>query len=617
VKLLSLHDRIRSHIEPFLTALPTTRSKLHFLNVMKSVLETGNTYEIERVLQLKRAPVDCYTFVEDADYLDMKGVLWPKVLQSVVEANEGNYIEFLLTGAIGTGKTTQAVITTAYQLYLLSCYDDPHALFRLDPASEILFIMQSAKKELSTEVDYERFRAMIERSPYFTEEFPFDPSLKSTMKFPNRIVVKPISGESTGALGQNVFGGIIDELNFMAIVKDSRQSRDAKEYDQAKENYRAIVRRRKSRFMREGKLPGLFCLVSSKRYPGEFTDEKLDEVAREIADTGKTSTYVFDYPVWEVKPAGTYTGDTFRVFIGDEQRQPRLLDKDERMSEADEAEGSGMILNVPIEHRPEFENDLLNALRDVAGVSTLAVSPFMPNTEAIVKCFGKVKSILSSPECDFVERHLKFYPSRFREREKPRHIHLDLSLTRDHTGIACGYVPGFAQINRGDDMIELLPIISFDFVLEVSPPKDGEIKYGDIRRLIMKLRDHGLNIRWVSADSFQSVDTLQILRQKGFLTDKISVDLTPVPYQITKTAMYDNRVAAPYAPVCSREFSQLERNPKTGIPDHPPTGSKDMADAVTGVVYGLSVRMETWAMYGIPTSAAPSLLKSVFKEPGQ
>jgi hypothetical protein len=42
------------------------------------------------------------------------------------------------------------------------------------------------------------------------------------------------------------------------------------QYDQAKVLYEGLDRRRKSRFMIGGKLPGVLCLSSSKRYPASL-----------------------------------------------------------------------------------------------------------------------------------------------------------------------------------------------------------------------------------------------------------------------------------------------------------------------------------------------------------
>jgi hypothetical protein len=109
-----------------------------------------------------------------------------------------------------------------------------------------------------------------------------------------------------------------------------------------------------------------------------------------------------------------------------------------------------------------------------------------------------------------------------------------------------------------------------------------------------------MNLKWISFDTFQSVDSMQILRQEGFITGPHSVDRTSLPYDVTKTAFYDGRVKAPSHEKALSEIVRLERDPQSGLIDHPPNFSKDCADAVAGVVYGLTYRREPWVRYGVP-----------------
>ena len=157
-------------------------------------------------------------------------------------------------------------------------------------------VFQSINKNLAMDVDYRRFRNMIEAAPFFRVRFPFNRNRLSEMAFEGNIKVKPVGGQDTAAIGQNVIGGIIDEVNFMAVVEESKLMRDGSVYDQAAENYNSIARRRESRFMQQGMLPGLLCLVSSKNYPGGLTDRKVSE-----ARTNKT-IFVYDKRLWEIRP---------------------------------------------------------------------------------------------------------------------------------------------------------------------------------------------------------------------------------------------------------------------------------------------------------------------------
>lgn len=559
--------------------------------------------KLEEFGGMSHEPVGIIDFIEDKEFLNAKGVLYPAVLREMKELNSGNYVEAVLTGAIGTGKTTIALYTTAYQLYLLSCMHKPHAIFGLDPASEILMIFQSITEKLAKSVDYMRFKSMIDNSPYFKAHFPYDNSIESEMRFPNRIIVKPVSGADTAAIGQNVMGGIIDELNYMALVENSKASVDGGTYDQAVAVYNSISRRRKSRFMNQGKLPGILCLVSSKRYPGQFTDVKEEE-----ALTDKT-IFVYNKRVWDIKP-DAFIGDWFKVFPGDETRKPRILEPKEKLSDEDLL----LVEDIPVEYRTEFEHDIINALREIAGLSTLAKHPFMMETEAVANCFGTHHSILSRDDVDFVETQLEIYPKRFEFQEYPRWAHLDLAVTGDSVGLAVGCVTGFESVKRSATESERLPTIRMDFTLEIKPPKGGEIKFFKIRSLLYKLRELGLAIKWVSFDSYQSRDSIQILRQKGFMTGEQSMDKNTTAYDITKAAFYDGRVEVPEHERALHEMISLERDVKRGKVDHPPNGSKDVADAIAGVVYGLTMRKEIWIQHGVPIfELPPSITEAIAK----
>ena len=49
----------------------------------------------------------------------------------------------LLEGVPGVAKTTLAIYSQAYQLYVLSCLRAAHRMFDLDPSSEILIVFIS------------------------------------------------------------------------------------------------------------------------------------------------------------------------------------------------------------------------------------------------------------------------------------------------------------------------------------------------------------------------------------------------------------------------------------------------------------------------------------------
>lgn len=550
----------------------------------------------------KHKPVGIREFLTSPDYLDKGGEIYPAVLDSAEELNNGQYVEAVLTGGIGSGKTTLALYTNVYQLYLLSCMRNPHKVFGLDPSSEILFIFQSITKQLSKGLDYDRYRSMVESSPYFKTHFPFRKDLESELHFPHRIIVRPVSGSDTAAIGQNVIGGLIDELNYMAVVEKSKASVDQGTYDQAVAVYNSIARRRKTRFMERGKMPGILCLVSSKKYPGQFTDVKIEEASRD------KTIFVYDKRVWDIKPESYADKGWFTVFVGDLSRKPRILKPEEEVDDEDRA----LVVSIPEDYREDFQKDIINALREIAGVSTLARHPFFVETDKIGASFRKDQpSIFAQSVVDFVQTRLTIRKGAFYKPDLPRFVHVDLAISGDSAGLAIGCVTSFKKISTDTENPAFMPDIRIDGTLQIRPPKNSEILFGKIRDVLFTLRKMDLNIRWVTFDTFQSTDSQQILRQKGFVTGPQSMDLVPcIPYDFLKAAVYDGRVRMPSHEHLQTELVSLEKDTKTAKVDHPPRGSKDVADALAGVVYGLTMRREIWGMYGIPTVMVPSNVSS-------
>lgn len=577
-----------------------TRLRLaYYLRKAKELLAAAQTRAL-----FHTEPMDPRTFFTSKDGMNAARVIYPKVLDELVDLNSwefdpilgmrSRYYECVATGSIGSAKTTLGLYTLAYQTHVLACLRDPHGLFDLDPSTEIMMILQSAKEDLARIVDFARLRSMYERAPWFKAHFRFDARVREACMFPNRIQVKFVSGSALSALGQNVIGGIIDEINFMQVVEKSKRKIAAGGlYDQAKELYNTIARRRESRFMKLGWVPGMLILSSSSKFPGEFTDVKKAEAAR------NKRIKVYDKRHWDIAPDGTYGGETWPLLVGDALHQPKIMTEEEAAALSPKLQH--LIMRVPVEVRHQFENDLYGAVRDVAGVSTRAIRPFLFDVAALSDCFREdVLSVFEGAEVDFAGKLCRILPERFESPEEPRWVHIDLGLTSDSAGLAIGWCSGFRVMERGPKLSEMLPVIRFDGVLRVKPPPGGgEIEFARLRKIIYTLRSLGLNIMWVSLDSWQSIDTIQIVRNKGYIADILSLDKKPLPYDIARTAIVDRRVEAPYYEHVMLEWAQLERDEKTLKVDHPPNGSKDVADATAGVIYGLTTRRETWARYNM------------------
>lgn len=561
--------------------------------------------------EYERTPVDMRTFVLDPYYLgNTCGSVFPKLMDDLVELFDGTYQECVLTGSIGYGKTFFASIGMCRVLYELSCLKNPQKTFGLAPGSNLSLVMLSVNQELATKVVYDNIVGKIQASPYFKEKFPFEVT-KKELRFPNEVWVAPRASSDTSVLGLNVFGGIIDETNFMTRKGRSRTVGQNQwgHYDRAETLYSAIQRRMKSRFQRHGRVPGILFVVSSKKVRDDFT-------ARRIRDSKEDpSIFVRDYALWDVRPEEYYNAKKFTVLCGNEKTPSRIVSDEETLEEVRKALPEDVILiDVPEDFRNDFTRDLEGSIRDIAGVATVAVSPFITRREKIEEAIDPSRThpfsaLVLDPskggmfrwDMMVEERRVRLYRGGTEKQWQPkmspasrRHIHIDPSLRGDSTGFVMAHVAGYTEVVRrvegGGEYAERAPVLVVDVALRIVPPVGDEIVLSDIRQLVYELSSHGYSIGLVTMDSWQSADAIQKFVQKGFPSEVLSVDRTVDPYECMKMALYEGRLKFYHYPPLLDELRTLEKDLDRKKVDHPLGGSKDVADALAGVCFSLSNR---------------------------
>ncbi len=608
------YDKLVKHAR----GLRTEASQLEYYKVILAHLK-GESSTTSSYIDWRTKPVEFETFLHDKFYFGVdRSVFFPGVYEALMEINNNihrgttdpsfePYNEIVLTGGIGVGKTTIPLYCLAYQLYILSCYRNPHRALHVDPSNEILIIFQSIKEKTAEKVDFARFRSMIHASPYFTYEFPYDPAIETFLSFPNNISASPVSSLSTATIGANVFGALIDEINHIQRRSVSSTTEDAS-VDPSVQMYSSMARRRESRFMYGGRTAGLLCIAGSKMYPGQVTDIKTEEAAAQLRNRGKTTIFVYDKALWDVAPEGRFTKGNFKLFLGDSGRNPRIV-SDEDMHAFEHDEREGLVVSIPNEYLDAFESNIFEAMREIAGRSTRARNPFIHDVVSLTGAFGRRKSIFATEAVDLDLDTAKVIVSRFENPSIERYVHVDIGLTQCSLGLAIGHIPRFQHTRLGDTD-EVMPEVHIDGMLEVLPPRNSEIKIHLIRELIYNLIELGLNIRWVTMDAFQSRESLQVMAQRGLKTGVLSVQKTSVPYDFVKNSMYRGRLFMPKHKVCLDELKQLMYDQKTRKVDHPPGGTKDVSDALAGCVYGLTTRAEIWAKHGYSLGMIPESIRN-------
>jgi len=391
---------------------------------------------------------------------------------------------------------------------------------------------------------------------------------------------------------------VLDELNYMARTRRSKLARFTgdDEYDQAEKLYTTILRRVESRYMNLGRVPGKIFLISSANYEQDFIDRKEREA--------KTNDriYVVHMSQWEALPAERFTGGTFYVVMPEDKFKGAVLD------ELPEEGMSDKVLEVPIEYKDKFERDLLGSLRDLAGIP-MARRNRVFEKHHIAESFDAhdqnyeqrqifVDSSVCLEDLEVLEQQvdLDFLSSiRF---QGPFGAHVDLALTNDSAGVGIGHVVGLKDIGTrtvfdpetgqfSKQAYGELPVYGIVGLMRVDPPRGGEIDLNAVRDLLFFISEV-IPLKWVTFDRFQSAALIQAFRAKRISSKVLSVDKNPQAYMETKHSLIEGRLWVPRHPVFEAETENLEQDSATGKVNHPAGGSKDVSDAVAGVVFEFS-----------------------------
>jgi hypothetical protein len=556
-------------------------------------------------------PVDARTWLFDPDFMNLEGQIWPVLADDFVEIVDGGYKEVLIEGAIGYGKSYMTSLLLTRSLYELSCYKNPQLAVGLADNSAIVIANLATKEKVAKEVVFEYIAGFVRGSPYFRRYFPPQKDLIKELAFPHKIRVMPAASTQGSVIGQNIFSAAIDEANFLFRGSSERAGSVNDEYDLAKVLYNAISRRMKSRF---GDNRGVLIVSSSSMYPDDFTTFRK----RQAEESGERIFYR-RYSQWAPKPA--YQGfdqdpsEYFLLSIGDAAHRPRIVLRpdeqgfDPALDDVDALKsGKVPVIRVPNDFRPEFRRDIDMAVRDIAGYATSARFPFFRNIQPIIDSFERAKkrnvrhpwSVERTTLLDdstWVKDRLNW------EKRMYHHFaHVDLALSQDACGIAIVRLDGAEQVVferpyydefngelRYEKDVKYVPRLTTVLTLQVKSIGDNEVPVGKVRQVLMDLVSWGFMLTKVTYDQYMSAESIQALIAAGIDADKLSVDRTMDAYHSLKEALDEERLDTYEYTILLKEASELERDLEKKKIDHPPRGSKDVTDALSGAVHNATV----------------------------
>jgi hypothetical protein len=556
----------------------------------------GDVLEIKGDGVWEYEPVDIEEFLESDEFLgSISDSLFPCVKQDVINIFWGNprqllskrrFKEIVFKEAYGTGKSERAAIMSTYITYLVLCLRDPSKYFGFLPGSKITVINVSTTQKQAKDVVFSKIKGKIDHCPWFRNHgYSYDPNNKLELRFDpadsakidtekiyKNVYVIPGSSSQYSALGYDVLCAIIDEATAYGIEN---------EMDKAEIIYNTLKGRVSSRFPKSG----MIVMAGNPHHVSDFLEVRLKDAE------GHKDIYIVKHrSIWEARMPD-YDGDWFYFDYL-------------KMKEVDEVEaGKISVIKIPIIYYDDFKNAPEMSVRNLAGISLESISRFFTNIDTIQNMFvqskrqNPVKEIITVTELErpedkpsesnrAVEKTKVVFHDWFKPVNKGVHaVHVDIGVNNDALGLVLGHVCGY---EKG------LQQFYVDCVIRLKGSQTKPNILSDVREIIYQLSQLGFNINYVTLDGYQSTDFLQILTRRGYEAEYLSVDKQMAPYINLRQSIYEERVDCPFDSFLKYELETLENVNDKKI-DHPLKGSKDVSDAMCGVVHTLieKVRVES------------------------
>ena len=519
---------------------------------------------------------------------------------------------------------TIAELIMMRKMYELSCFRNINAMFNLMSKTNIMFLYFSVNQKQAERTGFGEYRALIDNSPYFNENFQRNPRLNSLLVFPEGISYA-YGSSASDSIGMSVICSMLDEANFIGGNGPSKDS------EKATDLYANIVNRSNSRFIVDGGVNhSLNILVSSATYENSATERQI-RLSR-----NDPHTIVAAPAQWDVKPRN-FSKKFFYVFKGSNYLEANIVNSTDDVNNYRVSEGmskhkyidgledydsinkvieelpphmQSKFLKVPVDLRAGFEANLLRSLQDIGGVSTGSQGKLFSSPMVLQDCIDEnrhhpfvSKEIVISTGDDINVKDYLRDDFRLKYPERPRYLHIDQSFRTDSTGISCVYVDSIVE----EDGVKK-PVFGVDFMLRINPPKPPKkIAIYKIRNFVIYLVNVvGMKIGKLTYDIFNSEESRQILEEMGFNVGYLSVDRTDKPYLDLVEIMYEKRIKLYDYPILRYELLNLLHDRIRRKVDHPKVvtddgfveyegkgndgvtgtrvGSKDVADSLCGAI---------------------------------
>lgn len=507
-------------------------------------------------------PIPFEQFVKDPEHMGFPP-LSPMQLESVravlgddpikVFEEPPHHVLVALVGK-GGGKDSLAALINSYMVYALLCLKSPQEYLHHGIKGEPIDILNIAISETQAKnVYFEKFKQRIINWRWLKSKKwkithtkkdlnPVEWDAASTgrvvvtgnaMVFPGNI--RAFSGHSRSASmeGLNPISSVLDEF---------ARFRDAKGGSNADALYKMCESSGRTRFPQAWRM----FLLSFPEHDGDAMMRKYDEAIEEMKLKPVPPRKLFGIraATWEFNPTVSKAD-----YAEDYEKNPR---ESARLYECKPPKQMDAFFDLT-ERIDPCEQDRPNAV-------SLNIEHFTAPTG--LRTVGRsINQVLIPRKPDRI----------------PHVAHIDLAVSNDTAGVAVGHLEEDGRV-------------ALDFLGEWMPEKDPQTKQviiidqDNILDIVTQLKDRCFNITTVTFDQFNSATGVQRLNKKGIQSHRLSVGLEH--YKHARDLVYAHKVNWPRHAGLKRAFEKLRRDNNTLVKD--PSTSKDLLDAVVGVIYNLT-----------------------------
>lgn len=533
-------------------------------------------------------PVPMSVFIEDKNFIGMSPLSEPQsralqVAERVyypelyphMAAEFGPYWEpfpmanflTLLVGK-GGGKDLIARLMALRIAYLLLCLKDPRDYFGMPGSESIHMLNVASTKDQARRAYFEPMTRIVRRGWFRDKCNP----LKNTIEWERGLESVSGSSDAETQEGLNLILGVADEIDAFRTADDIARTGGAGTRQPMRSAEGIIKMLRSSAVTR---FPRTFknVRISYPRYHGSPILQLHAESKENIEKRGRDSKHfiIGPMPSWEFNPLLARTNFvTLDPEISPVPVPEELVDDFEREPEWARAAYLCMPERTMLPPYFRSENSVDSAMVDTPEIEVhweYARGAWHPR-------FVIPQSMQPAPGAVYA-------------------THCDLALNGDRAGFALAHVVSWDKfaVRGSDGQIESWderPVVKVDTAvaleadLEADPPREIQLRF--YRQLVFELQQRGFSIMAASMDGWQSIDSRQILEVGGIEAPLLSMDRTEEPYRMLRGLVEEGRVEIPFSRLLRNELLHLQQDPKKRKIDHPPGGSKDLADAVCGAV---------------------------------